>query len=288
MSVLLQSIREIDPSWEALIEDIENAISLSQMLIAAWHLVRVLVVQIVEEELHTRAQQKPVWEACPSCGRRLQSKGFEARQLKSLLGVIRWRRRVGRCPDGCKIGPIAPLDHALGIAPHQKTDVGLKQMACLLAVFVPFATAADLLQQLTGAQVSSASIWQWVQQAGQRMADHLEHELAALAQGHTPAIETSSLDLLAQSLIIGGDGVMVPFRPHAGSPKGKTVWREVKVGILARLKQHRNRAGKLIGRLHQRRLVAVLGDIDTFAQHLWAERGAATRYWSKSRRAVVE
>jgi hypothetical protein len=103
------------------------------------------------------------------------------------------------------------------------------------------------------------------------MARYLEQELVALAHGHVPEIETSTLDLLAQSLIIGGDGVMVPFRPHAGSPKGKTVWREVKVGILARLKQHRNRAGKLIGRLHQRRLVAVLGDIDTFANYLWIE-----------------
>jgi hypothetical protein len=30
---------------------------------------------------------------------------------------------------------------------------------------------------------------------------------------------------------------MVPFRPNGGSPEGKTVWQEVKVGIVARLGQ---------------------------------------------------
>ena len=34
-------------------------------------------------------------------------------------------------------------------------------------------------------------------------------------------------------MAIGADGVMVPFRPNGGSPEGKTVWREVKIGIVA-------------------------------------------------------
>ncbi len=31
--------------------------------------------------------------------------------------------------------------------------------------------------------------------------------------------------------------LLAPFRPKPGTPEGKTVWREVKVGILARLGQ---------------------------------------------------
>jgi hypothetical protein len=167
----MQIIREIDPSWQAMIEEVEKATTLSLILTAAWHLAYALVVHLVESELTKRARQKTVWENCPRCGRRLQSKGFEPRQITSLLGIIRWRRWVGRCPKRCRIGQIAPLDKELGLAPNQKTDGSLKQMACLLSVFVPFATTTELLQRLAGAQVSSGSIWQWVQQAGERMAN---------------------------------------------------------------------------------------------------------------------
>lgn len=65
-------------------------------------------------------------------------------------------------------------------------------------------------------------------------------------------------------LAIAADGVMVPFRPHPKTAKGKTRWREVKVGLFARLGQHLTRSGKQVTRLCHRRLVAVLGDIDTF------------------------
>jgi hypothetical protein len=70
---------------------------------------------------------------------------------------------------------------------------------------------------------------------------------------------------------MGADGVMVPFRPEGGQPRGKTAWHEVKVGVLARLGHHRTRTGKVVARLHQRRLVAVLGDIDALQQRLWLE-----------------
>jgi hypothetical protein len=40
---------------------------------------------------------------------------------------------------------------------------------------------------------------------------------------------------------------------------------------LARLGQHRTRTGKVITRLGQRRLVAVLGDIDALKPRVWLE-----------------
>jgi hypothetical protein len=70
---------------------------------------------------------------------------------------------------------------------------------------------------------------------------------------------------------VGADGVMTPFRPQAGSAKGKTVWREVKVGVLARLGERVTKAGQRVTHLTQRRLVAVLGDIDALSPRLWLE-----------------
>jgi len=78
---------------------------------------------------------------------------------------------------------------------------------------------------------------------------------------------------------------MVPFRPEGGPPRGKIRWREIKVGVLARLGQHRTRTGQLVTRLHQRRLVAVLGDIEALTPRLWLEavcqgsRSAAQVVW---------
>ena len=57
---------------------------------------------------------------------------------------------------------------------------------------------------------------------------------------------------------------------------GQTLWREVKVAILARLEQGINSKGKPISQLHHRRLVAVLGDIETLKPRLWLE---AKRLW---------
>jgi hypothetical protein len=43
----------------------------------------------------------------------------------------------------------------------------------------------------------------------------------------------------------------------------------IQTDVLARLGQHRTRTGKVVVRLHQHRLVAVLGDIAALQQRLW-------------------
>jgi len=87
----------------------------------------------------------------------------------------------------------------------------------------------------------------------------LQAPLDEVAKGECPAPEPLEADLVEAPLALGADGVMVPFRPQAGQTKGKTRWREIKVGGLARLGHHRTRTGELVTRLAHRRLVAVLG-----------------------------
>ena len=241
------------------------------MVLAAWRLARVLAVKIVEEVLSERAQCPTEWPCCPHCGAPLRSKGFVSRQVDSLLGCIHWQRRVGRCPHGCKIGQIAPLDEALGLEPQQRTSGELKQAGCALAIFVPFETVTALLGLLSGVRVSAGAVWLWVQEAGQRAMERLERELKGLLEGQAPAEEPIDAQTAALPLLVGADGVMVPFRPEEGTPKGKTVWREVKVAILARLGRRTTRMGQEVTHLERRRLVAVLGDVDALAPRLWLE-----------------
>jgi hypothetical protein len=266
MSCLRNSICQIEPSLQELIEAIENASTLTLLILSAWRLARVLAARIVEEALIERAQRPTQWPDCPKCGKRLHSKGFVHRQITSMIGIIHWKRRVGRCPHGCEIGQVAPLDKALGLHPHQRTSFELQKLGCLLSVFAPFETLVALLNCLISVQVSPTAVWHWVQNAGRKAIDRLNRQLTELAAGQRPQAESLDEAVSVLPLLIGADGVNVPFRPEGG--KGRTVWREVKVAVLARLGR---RSKSNAPQLHQRRLVAVLGSIDVLRPRLWLE-----------------
>src|SRR5712691_4620309 len=182
MLCLTDSIRHDDPSVQRLLSAIEDAVRLTEIILAVWQLARVVAMHLVEVVLAERARRPSAWPPCPACGAPLQSKGFAPRQMLSLCGPIRWQRRVGRCPQGCVIPQVAPLDDALGVQPHQRTSDEVQSLGCALAVFAPFATAARLLGWSSGDTVSPRAVWCWVQAAGQRAMEQLHAQLQALAQ----------------------------------------------------------------------------------------------------------
>jgi hypothetical protein len=269
MLCLHDSIRDDDPDMQRLLRAVEDAPALPVLILAAWQVARVLAVHLVEAVLAERARRPTAWPPCPACGVSLRSKGFASRQMMSLCGPIRWQRRVGRCPKGCVIPQVAPLDDALGVQPHQRTSDEVQSLGCALAVFAPCATAARLLGWSSGGPVSPRAVWCGVHAAGQRAMEQLHEQLQALAQGHLPTEEPLVADLAAAPFLRGADGVMVPFRPEGGHPQGNTAWHEINGGVLARLGRHTTRTGKVVARLHQRRLVAVFGDIEALQQRLW-------------------
>lgn len=271
MSCLSKSIAQNDPKLQELIEKIRNAPTLALLILAALQLGRAVAVKVAEEVLNERGQRPTKWGICSKCGKKVESKGMEPREMLTLIGKVKWWRRRGGCPAGCEIGQVIPLDEDLGLQPKQRTSLEVKWLASALAVFVPYETAAVLLGLLTGVKVCPKSIWLWVQAAGKRAIGQLEVQLKALAGEKMPSEEPRTVEVEALPLLMGADGVMVPFRPKGGSPKGKTVWQEVKVGILARLSERVTKSGRRVSQLKQRRLVAVLGDIDALKPRLWLE-----------------
>ena len=275
MPCQIKNIQFTDVTLQHLFARIEEAISLSALVLAGWQFALRLTVLLIEQTLDNRANRPTAWPNCRICGKKLQSKGFAKRQITTLIGVIRFKRRVGRCPTRCRIGQIAPLDAELQLTPRQRSCWQLKRVACLLAVFVPFDTAQTLLNQLISIQLCKDTIWDWVQESGQSAMDTLNDQLDSLTQGKT--IDVESIDPATEKLplLIGADGVMVPFRREKRSPKGATRWREVKVALVARLKPRRTirrKHGEQIEtQLVQRRLVACLGTIDDLGQRLWLE-----------------
>jgi hypothetical protein len=271
MPCLAQSIVDAHPELQAPLDAVQEAVSLAAMILAALQVGREVARRLVEEQLAWRADQPESWPVCPKCGRKMESKGRLPRQIQSLVGLIRWERRVGRCPRGCRVERVVPLDAALGIAPSQRSSWELQQVACLLAVFVPFDTAAVIVARVAGIAVCDGSIWNWVQAAGGRAITRLNEELTALAQGTAPARESLAEGVAKLALLLGADGVMVPFRATPGSAKGPIHWHEVKLAVLARLDRALDRAGRPVNRLVQRRLVAIRGGIDALGARIQLE-----------------
>jgi hypothetical protein len=259
------------PEWQHFYEKLQTSTTLVSLVLTAWQIGLWVAKILVEQQLHERAQRPQLWATCTQCGRRLQSKGFVSRRMLTLVGWVEWKRRVGRCPNHCTGGYATPFDAVLAITAHQQTSVELMRLGCLLAVFLPFELAAQVLLQLCGIRISDDTVWQWVQTFGQQALQQVETDLANLANGIEPVPESLETAWAALPLVIAADGVSVPFRPHIGTANGKIRFREVKLALIARLQQHQSRTGKTSTRLQQRRLVAVLGSIDALQPRLQLE-----------------
>ncbi len=268
---LIQRLDLDDPDWQQLCQTLRRSTTLAAIVLSAWQMGLWMANRIVEQDLTERAQAMPQWSSCPVCNTPLVSKGFVHRQMLTLVGQVKWKRRVGRCPHRCLGSQSVPLDHLLEIHPYQQTSSELRRLGCLLAVFLPFELTAWMLQQLSGIQVSNDTIWNWVQAAGQQALENLKWQLQQLGEGQSIQAESLDETLLTMPLIIAADGVTVPFRPQPKTAKGRIVWREVKIALLARVGKCQTKTGTTVTRLHQRRLVANLGDIDHLKPYLQLE-----------------
>jgi hypothetical protein len=187
---------------------------------------------------------------------------------------------VGRCPRGCGGSLSVPLDEALGIAPHQNSSDELVRLGCLFSLFVPYELAAWLLGQFSGLPVSASSLWNWVERQGTQALGELSEQLAQQQAGEPVVPEALTAAIAALPLAVAADGVMVPMRSQPKTPKGKLIWREVKVAIFARIEKRLTQTGAVVTRLRQRRLVAVLGDLARFIPLVQLE--AQTQSWESA------
>lgn len=252
-------------------EKLQISVTLAEVVLSAWQIGLWFAKTLVEEHLNERARQPQLWGSCAGCGRRLESKGFAHRRMLTLVGWVEWKRWVGRCPNRCAGSHVIPFDALLGISAYQQTSMELVRLGCLLAVFLPFELAVQLLSQLCGIGISDDTVWRWVQQFGRQAMQQLNRELDNLHQGIEPAIEAMNPTLMALPLVIAADGVSVPFRAPAGTPKGKIRFQEVKIALLARVQSIQTRSAQARTRLEQRRLVAVLGNIEALREQLQLE-----------------
>jgi len=248
-----------------------NSTTLSKLILNVMQLAFTFSRSLIEFELTRRAKEKTIWGHCPKCGSKLESRGFLPRTLYTLIGSITWKRRVGRCSRRCKIGQIVPFDSLLGISPYQKTMVELKEMTCLLAIFMPYRVSALIFKKLLGLPIGVTTIWTWVQKFGKTAMQQLQKQIDDFKQTGTCVQEPMEKSISQLQCLLGADGVFAPFRPNGGSPKGKVVWKEIKIGVITRMKSRFNKKGQRVTELVQRKLVAVLGDVSLLVERLQLE-----------------
>jgi hypothetical protein len=76
------------PEWNQRLEELQTAQSLSAMVWIALQMGLLVARLLVESTLLDRAKKPVPWGECPRCGHRLQSKGWQPRQLETVVGTI--------------------------------------------------------------------------------------------------------------------------------------------------------------------------------------------------------
>ncbi len=81
MLCLGDSIRHDHPAMQPYLTAIEQAQSLSELVVATWALAQYISVEVIESVLTQRAQSPTSWPNCPECGKTLHSKGSTVRTV---------------------------------------------------------------------------------------------------------------------------------------------------------------------------------------------------------------
>ncbi len=176
------------------------------------------VTEGLVEQAHRAALEQRT-AACPQCGQTLSARGPQERTVETLVGAVRLRRPYFYC-EHCQRGS-APLDASLGLTERRKQP-DVQKAAVKLTKEVPYETACELFEELTGLPLSA----------------HTAHEVTqAVAQGLTvldvaPSREEIVAKIAAVAtgqpwrpiLVLAIDGADVPTRPETA--KGRRPGRK--------------------------------------------------------------
>ena len=264
MPCLKKIINENEVEIQNKLEKIKASVKLCTAVLLALELGRFLARKLLETELLERNKEKCTWPRCEKCRARLENKKSKDRSIKSLVGTISWKRKIGRCPNNCEIRECVPLDRRLGLKPNQRASNELRKVGCMLSVFIPYSISSLILKALTGIKICPKTIWNWSQIFGNKASEIMEYEMLLLDSNVELPVEKLAPEISDLPLVAGGDGVFVPFRPNECSPDGEIIWREIKVGIFARMKSYTTKKGKKALRIVHKRLVAVRTEKEKF------------------------
>jgi hypothetical protein len=172
---------------------------------------------LVEQAHRALVEQRAA--ACPQCGYTLAARGPAERTVETLVGAIQLRRPYFYC-ERCQLGS-TPLDAALGLTDRRKQP-DVQKAAVQLTKELPYETACELFEELTGLSLSAHTAHEMTQEvaAGLTVLDvvpsreEIVAKIAAVAAGQT----------WRPILVLAIDGADVPTRPETA--KGRRPGRK--------------------------------------------------------------
>lgn len=211
--------------------------------------------------------------ACPHCGETTSvSQGTVRRRVLTRFGRVVLPLRRQRCA-GCQ-RRIRPAQGCLAVLGRGQVTPELAQACALAGASWPYATAAGVLHQLSGAQISAEEVRRQTVRAGQQEAAAQQAEAERILQPTATDVraerdQQAARDRAARTgqpaaaiaaparLIAGLDGGWVPCREQAGGMEGKVA--VVATGVVPVGKRGRQR-------LTPRRSVATFGTSEQVGQ----------------------
>lgn len=200
--------------------------------------------------------------ACPRCGASsssgpLRSHGTKRRVVLTRFGRVEMRVRRLRC--GACGQPFRPSQACLADLRGANVTAELAVASALAGASWPYQTAAQVLHNLSGAQISAEEVRQLTIAAGTREAAQQQQEAARLVAPTAAEVRTERDGAgregalrrpPVERLVIGLDGGWIPSRDQAGGMEGK-------VGVVSTGAEAVGTHGRQ--RLTPRRYVATFG-----------------------------
>jgi hypothetical protein len=237
---LRQKLHERFDQWLDRVEEEvkEPQPTLAQLTEVVFNLRQELTRSVTESLLENRyaAEKERKTILCPGCGRLLQARGEPERTVETMVGAIGVSRPYFYCTP-CRRGSY-PLDEVLELSDRRKQP-DIQKAAANLSKEVPYETACELFQDLTGLSLSTHTAHEVTNEAAEGLSvldvspgrEEVEAKIARVAEGKK----------WRPILVLSIDGANVPTRPETarGKRRGrrkvrvkrarwKGQWREAK------------------------------------------------------------
>lgn len=207
---------------QALQEQIAEPESMSQMEQAIRQKIVEIGRQALSQWLADKAAQEPERRRpCVHCGQEARYARRREGQLRTVLGVVGYRRAYYRCSD-CGRGHY-PLDQALGLR-RNAMSAELERLAGMTGVQLPFAQGSDLFAELTLQGLSDHSLDKAAQAYGAEM-EQVERQWQAEATDEETLLQRQREERRPVRLYGAVDATKVHLRGEE-----EDAWRDLKLG----------------------------------------------------------
>ncbi|MBI3300933.1 MAG: ISKra4 family transposase [Deltaproteobacteria bacterium] len=185
--------------------------TLEQITHAVWAARQELTGSLTEALVQQRygAEQAQRTAPCPQCGRLVTARAVVSRTVETVVGCVELDRPYFYCVP-CGQG-FFPLDAALGVAAGRK-QFDVQQAAAKLTAEVPYETAQELFQELTGMALSTERLHELTNAVAEGLgvldvAPSREEIVAKIAEAATGR-------RWRPIVVLAIDGADVPIRPE--------------------------------------------------------------------------